>query len=64
MIDFYLDYVPEGHLTDGTGRRVPGPLDRLALNAHKRDPRAVFVHEPSGRPGTATVYGARGSRRT
>lgn len=48
MIDFYLDYVPEGHLTDGSGRRVPGPLDRLTLNAHKRDPRAVFVHEPSG----------------
>ena len=57
MIDFYLDYVPEGHLTDGAGRRVTGPLDRLALNAHKRDPEAVFVHEPSGRPGTPTVYG-------
>lgn len=56
MIDFYLDYVPEGHLTDGKGRRVSGPLDRLALNAHKRDPEAVFVHEPSGRPGRATVF--------
>lgn len=57
MIDFYADYVPEGHLTDGAGRRVTGPLDRLKLNAHKGDPRAVFVHEPSGRPGTPTVYG-------
>jgi hypothetical protein len=57
MIDFYLDYVPEGHLTDGSGRRVTGPLDRLKLNAHKGDPHAVFVHEPSGRPGTPTVYG-------
>ena len=57
MIDFYTDYVPEGHLTDGTGQRVTGPLDRRTLNAHKGDPHAVFVHEPSGRPGTATVYG-------
>lgn len=57
MIDFYLDYVPEGHLTDGAGRRVTGPLDRLALNAHKRDPEAIFVHEPSGRAGTPAVYG-------
>ncbi len=57
MIDFYADYVPEGHLTDGAGQRVAGPLDRRALNAHKGDPLAVFVHEPSGRPGTATVYG-------
>ncbi len=57
MIDFYADYVPEGHLTDGAGQRVTGPLDRRALNAHKGDPLAVFVHEPSGRPGTATVYG-------
>jgi hypothetical protein len=57
MIDFYVDYVPQGHLTDGAGRRVSGPLDRLALNAHKRDPGVVFVHEPSGRPGTPTVYG-------
>ena len=56
MIDFYVDYVPEGHLTDGAGRRVTGPLDRLSLNAHKRDPEAVFVHEPSGRPGRATVF--------
>src|SRR4030095_10883261 len=54
---FYTDYVPEGYLTDGTGRRVPGPMDRRALNAHKSDPRAVFVHEPSGRPPTPTVYG-------
>lgn len=57
MIDFYADYVPEGYLTDGAGHRVTGPLDRRALNAHKGDPRAVFVHEPSGRPGTAAVYG-------
>jgi len=57
MIDFYADYVPEGHLTDGAGHRVTGPLDRRALNTHKGDPLAVFVHEPSGRPGTATVYG-------
>jgi hypothetical protein len=57
LIDFYADYVPEGHLTDGSGRRVPGPLNRGVLNSLKRDPRAVFVHEPSGRPGTPTVYG-------
>ena len=57
MFDFYTDYVPEGHLTDGNGRRLPGPMDRRALNAHKSDPRAVFVHEPSGRPATPTVYG-------
>lgn len=56
-IDFYADYVPEGRLTDGEGRRIPGPLDRAALNAHKRDPQAVFEHEWSGRPGSATVYG-------
>jgi hypothetical protein len=57
LIDFYADYVPDGHLIDGSGQRVPGPVTRALLNAWKRDPRAVFVHEPSGRPGTPTVYG-------
>jgi hypothetical protein len=57
LIDFYLDYIPEGHLTGGTGHRLPGPMTRDVLNAHKNEPRAVFVHEPSGRPTTATVYG-------
>ena len=55
-IDFYADYVPEGRLRDGEGHRVPGPLNRAALNAYKRDPRAELVHEWSGRPGSATVY--------
>ena len=57
LIDFYADYIAEGHLTDGAGRRLTGPMTREALNRLKNDPRAVFVHEPSGRPGTATVYG-------
>jgi hypothetical protein len=56
LIDFYADYIPEGHLIDGTGHRRRGPLNRETLNALKNDPRAVFVHEPSGRPSTATVY--------
>jgi hypothetical protein len=55
-IDFYEDYVAEGRLTDGQGHRVPGPLNRAALNAYKGDPLAVFVHEWSGRAGTPTMY--------
>jgi len=57
LIDFYVDYIAEGHLIDGAGHRLPGPVTREVLNGHKNEPRAVFVHEPSGRPTTATVYG-------
>lgn len=53
-IDFYRDYVGSGHLTPHGGERIE-PVTREVLNAHKHDPRAVFVHRPrataaAGRP--------------
>lgn len=51
-IDFYRDYIAQGRLRAGSGAVVSEQVTRALLNAHKRDPRAVFVHVP--RPGAAT----------
>jgi hypothetical protein len=56
-IDFYVDYIAAGRLTDGAGRPAPRPVTRAILGAHVRDPGAVFVHEPGTWPPTRTVYG-------
>ena len=56
-IDFYADYIAAGRLTDGAGRSAPTPVTRAILNAHARDPGAIFVHVPGAWPPTRTVYG-------
>ena len=57
LIDFYRDYIAQGRLTDGTGRWVDAPITQALLNAHKHDPKAVFVHRPDPDvPGRATVF--------
>ncbi len=56
-VDFYADYVAAGRLIDGAGRPAATPVTRAILNAHARDPGAVFVHAPGSWPPTGTVYG-------
>lgn len=56
-IDFYADYIAHGCLTDGAGRLVSTRVTPAILNALKRDPGAVFVHEPGPEPPARVVYG-------
>lgn len=57
LISFYEDYVAQGYLLDGDGDRIADKVDRALLNAHKDDPRVVFVHEPEAQPPRAVVFG-------
>ncbi len=56
-IDFYRDYVAEGQLFDGTGRLVSAAVTPALLNAHKQDPKAVFVHVPGRAAPRPVIYG-------
>jgi len=56
-IDFYADYIAAGTLYDGNGAILARSVTQEILNAHKYDPDAVFVYEPSSTPATPTVYG-------
>ncbi len=56
-IDFYRDYVAEGQLFDGAGRLVSAAVTPALLNAHKRDPKAVFVHTPGRAAPRPVIYG-------
>jgi hypothetical protein len=56
-IDFYRDYVAQGQLFDGAGRLISAAVGPELLNAHKRDPKVVFVHTPSGVAPRPVIYG-------
>ena len=56
-VDFYRDYVAEGQLFDGAGRLISAAVTPELLNASKRDPKAVFVHTPSGAAPRPVIYG-------
>ncbi len=56
-IDFYRDYVAQGQLFDGAGRLISAAVSPELLNAHKRDPKVVFVHTPSGVAPRPVIYG-------
>jgi len=44
-IDFYRDYIAHGTLSTGNGVPIEDPTQE-ALNRHREDPGAVFVHVP------------------
>ena len=54
-IDFYRDYVAHGYLVTGDGVRIDGPTPE-ALNRHRDDPAAQFVHVPGGEAPRPVVY--------
>ena len=53
-IDFYRDYIANGHLVTGSGVRIEGPTPD-ELNRHRDDPTAQFVHVPATAAGAGTV---------
>ena len=56
-LDFYRDYIAQGRLYDGDGELISAEVTPEILNAHKADPAAVFVHEPTDRPTRPRIYG-------
>ena len=54
-IDFYRDYVAHGYLVTGDGTHIEGPTP-AALNRHRDDPLAEFVHVPGGEAPRPVVY--------
>ena len=54
-IDFYRDYVAHGYLVTGDGTRIEGPTP-AALNRHRDDALAEFVHVPGGEAPRPVVY--------
>ena len=56
-LDFYADYIANGYLTTIDGARINAP-DAKTLNAHRKDTRAKFVHQPPQQQTTTPVaYG-------
>ena len=55
-ISFYDDYIAHGALNDMRGDVIEHGPTRAQLNAHKEDPRVVFVHTPTAPPGTPVVF--------
>ncbi len=56
-IDFYADYIAQGHLVDGDQRLISEVVTPELLNAHKLDPSVVFGHRPEDKPNNPVVYG-------
>lgn len=56
-ISFYDDYINNGTLVAGDGRKVSDVVTPDILNAHKYDSRAVFTHHPNTKaPGHPVAF--------
>jgi len=56
-IDFYQDYIAQGHLVDGDGELLSDEVRADLLNLHKLDPAVVFTHMPRDEATNPKVYG-------